>query len=56
MPGFEFVEKLFRWPGSSFSNVLHALADTLSRIRSCGDVQQLLVCRCILHDGLRIYS
>jgi hypothetical protein len=51
MPGFKFFEKLLCWPGSTFSNVLYSLPDALSRIRSRGNVQQLLVCLCVLNNS-----
>jgi hypothetical protein len=46
------VEYFTRWAGAFMCNVVQTLTGALFRIRLGGNVEQALVCLCVLHDSL----
>src|ERR1022692_2263283 len=54
MLSFKPVEELPRRPGLSFSRVLQALPDSLSRVSTGGDIEQALIGLRVLDDRRRL--
>lgn len=51
---FEILEKLSCWPRLALFRVLQTLTDAFLCIGACGNVEQMLIGSCVLHDGRRL--